>query len=210
MRVQEGETLATCGYCGNQFAVHMDSPDFTIDRGVLIKYNGGSREVEVPLGVRAIGTLAFYGQHTITKIVLPEGVEELQGVLNCNGLETLILPASLKHIPSAAFSDCVSLTKIVLPSELRNIGNLAFCNCKSLTEIELPATLPSVEKMVFYNCHALTTITLYAETKLIGDFYVGCESLQTLRVLDNWSDNLVAVKTLALGTDGCHYEVTSD
>lgn len=197
LSVEEGRILVTCQFCGNQFSIIKESPDFIIDRGVLVKYSGENSEVIVPQGVRAIGILAFHQQSSLTKIVLPEGLNELQGIFfGCSKLEAIILPDSLESIPRSAFTDCVSLKTITLPKNLKSIGELAFYNCKSLTCIELPKKLESVETTVFMNCESLKEIFCYENTRLNGEYFVGCNSLKLLNILDSKTGQKVSEKKI--------------
>ena len=206
--IEENQVLVTCKFCGNQFSVVKESPDFIIDRDVLVKYSGQSREVFVPGGVRAIGILAFMGQSALTKIVLPEGVTELQGTFfGCSKLETIVLPDSLEDIPRSCFTDCVNLKALVLPKNLKSIGDAAFSNCRSLTIIEIPKTVVSIEKTVFYNCENLETIVCYEKTKLRGDYFCGCESLTLLKVLCNETGKVISEKKIIQCGNGYHSKI---
>ena len=207
VNIEEGQTLVTCPFCRNQFQVIEESPDFTIDRGVLVKYNGEDREVEVPNGVNAIGILAFHQQSTLTKIILPEGVNELQGLFfNCSNLETIILPDSLENIPSNAFTNCVSLNSILLPKNLKFLGDLAFYNCKSLTSIEIPINVESLEATTFMDCENLKTISYYEQTKINGDYFVGCDNLISLNMLDSETKEIISEKKIIKSQNG-YYEI---
>ena len=208
VNITEDQAQAACPYCGQTFTVKYESPDFVIDQGVLVKYAGENLEVTVPEGVRAIGLLAFHGQNTLTKIVLPDSVTELQGgFMGCRSLETLVLSNSLESIPDVAFQDCVSLKTIILPGNLRFVGNMAFGNCSSLTTIEIPPHVKFLEKMAFYNCAGLETIIRHESTKLSGDFFVMCPKLSTLIILDDVTGEKIEERRFVLNERGTHNEV---
>ena len=88
--------------------------DFTIENGVLKKYNGSGGYVVVPDGVKTIDERAFYNNLTITGVRLPD---------------------SVMQIKSFAFYACANLKEATLPSDLRTIGTSAFyeCNLQPLT-----------------------------------------------------------------------------
>jgi Zn finger protein HypA/HybF involved in hydrogenase expression len=183
LNITEGQTKVICPYCDHTMTLIFESPDFVIDHGVLVKYAGTNREVTVPQGVRAIGLLAFYGQVSLTKIVLPDSVTELQGgFTGCSSLETIILSSNIEIIPDIAFQDCASLKAIELPVTVKHLGKMAFGNCSSLTSIKIPALVMSLDKMVFYNCSELETITRYENTELTGNFIM-CNKLSKLLIL---------------------------
>ncbi|MDR2967568.1 MAG: leucine-rich repeat protein [Methanobacteriaceae archaeon] len=195
--IEEGQVLVTCPFCRNQFKVIEESPDFSIDRGVLLKYSGENREVNVPHGVTAIGILAFSQQSTLTKIILPEGVTELQGLFfNCTNLEKIILPESLENIPNNTFSGCVSLKSIDLPKNLKFLGEMAFHNCKSLTSIEIPPKVEYLETLAFMDCDNLKTISYYDQTKIKGEYFVGCHNLISLNMLDSETNEIISKKKI--------------
>ena len=197
INIEEGMVTAVCQFCGNRFTVTKESPDFVIDRGVLVKYCGESREVEVPYGVKAIGMLAFYQQTSITKITLPEGVTELQGTFyNCYDLETIILPDSLENIPPIAFQGCINLKSIALPPNLKFLGSMAFAECKSLISIEIPPKTKFVDTFTFRDCESLETISYYENTKIKGNYFDGCESLVSINMLDSKTKEVISKKKI--------------
>ena len=205
--IEEGQDFVTCQFCRYQSKVTMESPDFAIDRGVLLKYSGKNREVEVPFGVRAIGILAFHQQNTLTKIVLPEGVDELQGSFyNCSSLETIILPDSLETIPPSTFTNCVSLETVVLPRNLRFLGELAFYKCISLVAIVIPPKVKFFDATVFMDCKSLETIYCYGQTKIIGDYFVGCDSLIALHILDDKTGQIMSTRRI-VGCEGGYRKI---
>lgn len=112
--------------------------DFTIENGVLKKYNGSGGYVVVPDGVKTIDERAFYNNLTITGVRLPD---------------------SVMQIKSFAFYACANLKEATLPSDLRTIGTSAFyeCNLQSLT---LPGSLTYVDSGAFGRNRALSSVTI--------------------------------------------------
>jgi len=203
VEVNEDQVLVNCPYCRNQFSVIQESQDFTISDGVLIEYNGEETEIEVPSGVTAIGEVVFHDKNTLTKIVLPEGVNELKGgFVRCNNLETIILPDSLENIPQMAFMSCISLKNIVLPKNLKNLGDMAFYDCKNLSSIEIPPMVESVNCADFMDCKSLETISCYDNTKFEGEHFQGCDKLSSIIVLDSKTGEVVSTKRIELDEYG--------
>ncbi|MCL2157556.1 MAG: leucine-rich repeat domain-containing protein [Methanobrevibacter sp.] len=197
VEVGDDEILVNCPFCRNQFSVIRESLDFTIDKGVLIKYNGEDSEVEVPSGVTSIGVTAFLDKNTLSKIVLPEGVTELQsGFMRCSNLETIILPNSLEIIPQMAFQGCISLKSLVLPKNLKSLGEMAFYDCKKLSSIEIPPMVETVDCAAFFGCESLETISYYKTTKFTGEHFQGCGSLSLVNVLDSKTGKIVSQKRI--------------
>ena len=70
-------------------------------------------DYEIPDSVTIIGNRAFVGS-TITELVIPEGVTELE---------------------IGAFSNCPNLKQVTLPESLEKIGQTVFNNCLGVTDI---------------------------------------------------------------------------
>ncbi|MCL2157555.1 MAG: leucine-rich repeat protein [Methanobrevibacter sp.] len=196
--ITEDQEFAICPFCRHQLSVVKESLDLTIDRGVLMKYNGESREVEVPPGVRAISNTAFFQQNTLTKIILPEGLNELQGgFYGCSSLETVILPDTIENFPPSVFQGCISLKSVVLPKYLKNLGMNAFYDCLKLTSIEIPPMVKTIEAGIFMNCESLETIFCYENTKFGKDYnFIGCDSLVSINVLDSKTGETISTKRI--------------
>jgi uncharacterized repeat protein (TIGR02543 family) len=84
------------------------------------------------------------------------------GIFEDKGIESLVLPSSLKTIGSNAFSDNV-LKTILLPEGLESIGDNAF-DSNSLTSITLPKSVTFIGVKAFY-WNTLTTYKLPASEK---------------------------------------------
>ncbi len=88
----------------------------------------------------------YIGEDTITKVVIPEGVEIIQeyAFANLSALEEVVLPTTLKNIAVGAFYNCQRLKKI-------NLENVQFINEKAFAfeleeEIEEDDLLTNAEK----------------------------------------------------------------
>ena len=77
-------------------------------------------------------------QETITKIIISDGIEELEGCFyHTEALEEIIIPESVTKIGNNTFGYCSKLTNIVIPSSVTNIGNNTFYECIGLTSIKV-------------------------------------------------------------------------
>ena len=98
-----------------------------------------------------------------------------------SNLQSVILPAGLKSIGSAAFQSCSNLKIINLPDGLQSIGGNAFYSCPGLTSIELPDSLTSLGDGAFRNT-GLISVTLPDKLTSIGGYaFSSCTNLQTIR-----------------------------
>ncbi len=219
--LKEGTTIITLNANGSKInasiTINIKNP-FVIENRSLIAYKGLGGKVVIPddEGILYIGAYAFCLYETdrtielteddydknkipaantsITSIVVPEGVEEIQkyAFYNCSGLKEVILPSSIKTIREyafcndtklekinldtvtvigrEAFKDCEKLNNINL-SKIYAIGVDAFTNCKSLQTVDL-TTLRNTGKQAFKGCTSLTSVVLSPNTKLSYAMFV--------------------------------------
>ncbi len=141
-----------------------DSPDYGYEirngAAVITVYLGGDHEVMIPsvLGgypVRAIGENAFSSQYGVEKVIVPEGVRELERVAfrYCTGLKAIQLPSTMQVIGDNCFYRCESLEEIVIPEGVAELGDRAFQGCISLRRVTLPASLGFIYRYTFFECH---------------------------------------------------------
>ncbi len=207
---------------------------YTVNAIYLMSYKGLGGEVVIPadLGVTTIYEYAFsnsenvpkdlekgdvideedpyytkptfIGNDTITKIVIPEGVIEIQNYAfaGLTALEEVVLPSTLTKIGGGAFQGCEKLRQINLESvkfinqyafyntALTNIdlsssvaiGNYAFANAK-LSYLELPTSAQSIGIGSFENNAELIGVAFNApKIKLGTEAFAGCEKLTDLNI----------------------------
>lgn len=204
-RVDGGISAAVCQSCGSAFAVPVmksepeppkplrdeNEPTFVVRAGVLERYNGSDPVVYIPEGVTAIGGQAFRECMNVHRIVLPEGVTEIQSAGNgmwgacfgCVSLESVELPKSLLRIGSNAFNGCKSLANITIPDNVSQIGAGAFSGCAQLGAVKLPKALRELSNDIFRSCVSLTEIKLNGNIKTIGSYaFADCRELRALTI----------------------------
>ena len=201
-RVDSGLTAAVCQCCGSAFAVPVskdnisretpaDLPPFSVRAGVLERYNGSDPVVYIPEGVTAIGAQAFKDCTQVFRVVMPEGVTEIQSsgtgmwgaFFGCSSLETVELPKSLMRIGSNAFSGCKKLVNINIPDNVTQIGPGAFNGCAELASVKLPKGLHELSNDIFRGCVSLTDIKLHGNIKTIGSYaFSDCRELRALTI----------------------------
>lgn len=147
---------------------------------------------------------AYIGEDTITKIIIPEGVTEIQtyAFAGLTALEEVVLPTTLKRIGYGAFYDCVNLKTINLENvqfinkqafsncALTNInlnsivaiGDYTFENCK-LVSLELPASSQSLGNGAFYGNENLASVVFKASKIKIGsEVFANCTLLSAIDI----------------------------
>ena len=144
----------------------------------------GVTEYTIPSGVIRIGNGSFRGCDTLTRIVVPEGVEviEYSAFSICDCLEYQ-LPESLKTIAEHAFSSNYMLRSITIPQNVNYIGEYAFGGCFDLETFYCNASqVPTLGNNVFKG---------YIDG---GLDYIGCEirvpaeSVEAYKAAEGWSE----------------------
>lgn len=64
-------------------------------------------------------------------------------------LEKVVVPASFRSIPVAAFTGCLSLKEVEIGEGVESIGSLAFSMCPLLQRVTLPASLTAIADDAF-------------------------------------------------------------
>lgn len=137
------------------------------DSVVITSYIGDDYEVVVPAEidgypVRVIGTNAFSSRYEVERVILPEGLIELERTAfrKCPSLMYIELPSTLKYIRDNAFYQCENLSEITIPAGVESLGDRAFTGCTQLRHVTIYAQLQSMRTYTFYDCHP--TLTIYA------------------------------------------------
>ena len=63
--------------------------------------------------------------------------------------DTVVLPATVKHIGDSAFEGCAYLRAAVIPDQCETIGASAFANCKRLESVTIPASVRDIGNLAF-------------------------------------------------------------
>ncbi len=151
----------------------------------------------------------FIGDNSITKVIIPEGVEKIgaYAFANLTALEEIVLPSTLEAIEYGAFYNCTSLKKITFSDKnnLKIINQNAFENCalegtldlssihiisdyafagnQKLTGVKTGDTLISIGSYAFAGCKKLSDITITAGKVKYGTYaFTGCEAIKEFTV----------------------------
>jgi len=146
----------------------------------------------------------FIGDNTITKVIIPEGVEKINAYAfaNLTALEEVVLPSTLESIEYGAFYNCTSLKKLTFNNgnnlkiinqnafegcalegiiempELCVISNYAFAGNQKLEGIVLSDKLLSIGQYAFAGCKKLSDVTIGASKVKYGAYaFTDCEAL---------------------------------
>ena len=115
------------------------------------------KEIIIPDSVTAIGYGAFAGCTSLTSVVIPEGVTNLEDTFNgCTSLTSVNIPDSVTNLKST-FYGCTSLTSVVIPEGVTNLV-YTFFGCTSLTSIYIPRSVTEIDYFTFNNCSAIQDV----------------------------------------------------
>ena len=135
--------------------------------------NGESTITDVDEGISGDITIpATLGGYPVTSIGEP-------AFIDCQYIESIQLPKSLKNIAPWAFAGCLNLKRITIPNSVTNIGSWAFAGCISLESIIIPDAVTNIPEYTFSLCLNLNSITLPASiTYIEKNAFDDCENLE--------------------------------
>lgn len=159
------------GACGNltEIEVAADNENYCSEDGILFN--------------KAKNKIISYPAGKIEKSYnIPETVTEIDGAAFFgSGLETIVIPDTVKKINYSAFLECTSLVNVALPEGLENIGTSVFAECSSLKSMTIPKSITVLSISLFEGCTSLENVVLPERmTKIEGDSFYGCTSLESI------------------------------
>ena len=160
-------------------------PDFEIEDGVLKKYNGKDRHVDIPDSVTEIGVQAFQYRDSIASITIPDSVKHIgsSAFWGCSSLKSINIPYSVTSIEYGTFGFCKSLVSIRIPASVVSIGGSAFFGCSSLIDINIPEGIKEIDSHTFEGCDLIREIIIPDSVTSIGtESFRGCLSLEKITI----------------------------
>jgi len=89
--------------------------------------------------------------------------------LECNDLDSIVLPPTLKSIGRYAIAGCRALRGVVVvPEGVSELGNYAFC-CSGMSNVVLPTSLKKIGFSAFQDCDHLSYVVVPDGVSIIGD-----------------------------------------
>lgn len=160
--------------------------EFKIDSIYLKSYTGRGDEngvVEIPAekGITTIYRLAFANNEHITKVIIPEGVEEIQyaAFYGCDNLKEIVLPSTLKKIDEWGIGHNKALETINLES-VNTIARLAFYGCTALKAVDL-SNCYTICEYAFGFCSAIEELDVSMVGQVDQFAFLQCSGLKTLK-----------------------------
>ncbi len=174
--------------------VDENNPSFCSKDGVLfdkeiktiVKFPSGRKETEydIPMGITIIGTSAFCGCDSLTKIVIPDTVKKIyrNAFANCSGLISLNFPETVEYINAGVFQGCTNLKNLQIPDSIESINtDYLFAECSSLSSFVFPKNVNSIGWGMFANCTSLKEVQFNNQINFLGgEAFKNCTSLSEI------------------------------
>lgn len=120
--------------------------------------------------------------------IIPDVVDDIlvsslaeRGLMNCEGLVSVVIPPSVTAIGERCFFKCTSMTSVTLPDSITSLGERAFINCSALETLTIPAGVTAVPIRLCNNCTSLREVKLPDGITAIGDYaFSSCSALETI------------------------------
>lgn len=193
---------------------------YSIDSGVakISRYNGTSQSVTIPTSttidgvkykIRTVGKYAFYENHTLQKVIIPDGINKLEehSFYCCSNICEIIIKGDLGDGNTwAYFYDCYNTFykvggnadsfKVVFANGVTRIPANLFSTAHSkeyddyphITDIEIADTVTEIGKYAFYKCYDLKNVKLGKNVVSIGEDAFGDDfSLNNVKFGDELS-----------------------
>ncbi len=117
-------------------------------------------------------------------VILPKTATTIQSfALSHSGINSIIIPKSMKNIGGYAFQGCSTLSSVTIEDASVKIGDAAFNNCPVLTEVNLGDSVTSIGSSSFAACSSLEKIELPNTVSSVGDnAFQGCSHLKHIGI----------------------------
>lgn len=135
--------------------------------------------------VERVNDGAFLHEDQIISIVLPSGIEIIEGVaFQQSSIETIELPNTLKSIGNTCFGYS-KLTRITIPKSVVSLDRAVFSKCAELISADIQANIEELPSNTFEQCSKLQNIKLPESLKRISNnTFINCSLLEEITIPD--------------------------
>lgn len=179
---------------------------FDIKGGVLRKYNGAAREVEIPGIVTTIGPEAFRGSD-IVRAVLPPSVRQIgrMAFAESRRLEKVDGLFYAEVIEDYAFYSCRMLRELDVSGAWK-LGEGVFARCPRLEKVSGLEQVSEIPAFAFTGDTSIRELHLDGAEKIGPSALAGCDSLRRIYV----SEQALQVQEKSTGSESwCSYTLAS-
>lgn len=117
----------------------------------------------IPDSVIAIGSEAFSDNTAIHDIIVSHKLEYIgqRAFSGCKKMMDFNLPSTVKYIETEAFDGCWNAFKeLTIPASIRHIGSHAFRNCLTLEKVIFSGLIDKIGSGIFESCERLSSIVV--------------------------------------------------
>lgn len=135
------------------------------DKTHLVACPRQMESVTLPSTLKVIEVEGFCGCSKITELVLPEGLETLQGhAIQGTSVTSLTIPNTVTLIDDYSLAENYKLTYLKLSENAKSIGEYCFWSINSLNELNIPASVTQIKRKAFSGVTKLPRIVMGGST----------------------------------------------
>ncbi len=125
------------------------------------------------------------------KIVLPDGIDNIDSVFSQTPIKSITLPKSLKRIGYRGLAYCSELEEVIFKEGIEALSSEALANNPKLNHVVFPHSLEYIGEFAFSGCSSLADVTFLGDTYAEKTAFrrAPCES-QVKRLLFNQSETV--------------------
>ena len=118
---------------------------------------------------------AFYDCESLESITIPASVKSVgsYAFYNCTALKSAVFAGSMSELGIWSFAGCTALTEMQLPEGLEKLNNHVLYRCESLENLEIPDTVTAIDGYALAGCSSLTEVNVPASVEKVGEYAVG-------------------------------------
>lgn len=139
-------------------------------------------------GTVGLANYAFSDCDSLEQLSLPDSIKYMSSysIAGCRKLESIKIPSGITEVVSYAFEGCSSLKSVELHDGITSIGNYAFKGCSGLLDIKLPESLENIGISAFDGCTRLS-VNVYG-----GAYYLGNDENPHLALVMAINDDITS------------------
>lgn len=163
------------------------------------------------LPVIDINTYAFYNNHNLVNILLPDSISYISAHAfeNCSSLKNIIIPPNTTDIDKFAFFKCSSLEAVYFNNaNLKSIGAFAFAHCTNLQQICFPSSLTILNENCFENCTNLHTCIINKNLCIfLYNIFTNCNNLKNIYLFSK-NEKYIYIEPIGLLETNCIKQIS--